>query len=351
MVVGVINKARLALKLTKTHLVVTSTFSSIRLRALDPFPFRVGLTRVRAMGLPKRLRHDGPFSMDLLHDPRGWSLSLLKNALVWEIPRQCITFFVKSRCAPPKGVAPTPKQKEFMDCASSYVVSAVHAVVTTGLGIRIMATLWNAPTYDKFYVNEFTTDFAVVDLIERTNWLFFGYMMDDLAHVLVQYPKLGKMDMVAHHLVFITAAVLAGGAQIYMFQFSWLIVGEASTPLLTVKWFMRQASSANSPALVRVAAALRLGNHTTCASAAAALELFVAKIFIVVFFLVRVLAYGGGLAHTARHMRRGDFREIPTTPTHVVFGIILAGAGLNAMWFRLMMMKALGLGKYRAKTE
>ena len=89
MVVGVINKARLALKLAKTHLLVTSTFSSIRLRALDPFPFRVGLTRIRAMGLPKRLRHDGPFSMDLLHDPRGWSLSLLKNALVWEIPRQC----------------------------------------------------------------------------------------------------------------------------------------------------------------------------------------------------------------------------------------------------------------------
>jgi hypothetical protein len=176
-------------------------------------------------------------------------------------------------------------------------------------------------------------------------------MMDDLAHVLMRYPALGKMDMVVHHLVFIICAILAGGTQIYMWQFSWLIIGELSTPLLTAKWFMRQAASANSPSLIHVARRLGQGKHETCASAAAALELFVAKIFIAVFFCVRVCVYGSGLAHTAEHLLKGDFREIPTAPTAVVLSILLLGAGLNAHWFRMMMMKALGLGKYRAAKK
>ena len=77
-----------------------------------------------------------------------------------------------------------------------------------------------------------------------------------------------------------------------MWQFSWLIIGELSTPLLTAKWFMRQAASANSPSLIHVARRLGQGKHETCASAAAALELFVAKIFIAVFFCVRVCVCG-----------------------------------------------------------
>jgi hypothetical protein len=299
------------------------------------------------MGVPKRIRHDGPFSMDLLNDPRGWGVSLLKNALVWEIPRRCVGALVKWRYGPKKGVKPTEKEKEFLDCASSYVVSAAHAVVVSTLGLKIMAELWNAPTHDKFYVNENTVNFGIINLIERTNWLFFGYMMDDLAWVLLMYPKLGKLDMVLHHLVFIICAILAGGTQIYMFQFAWLIVGELSTPLLTAKWFMRQAASANSKELIHVAAALRLGKHESCASAANALELFVAKIFIAVFFFVRVCVYGCGLVHTAKHLFAGDFSEIPKSTTVVVLSIVGLGAGLNAHWFRMMMMKALGMGKYK----
>ena len=110
-------------------------------------------------------------------------------------------------------------------------------------------------------------------------------------------------------------------------------------------------ASANSPSLVHAARKLGLGKHETCASAAAALELLVAKIFVAVFFSARVCVYGAGLLHTAKHLLRGDFREIPTGPTVVVLSILLLGAGLNAHWFRMMVMKALGLGKYRAAKK
>ena len=220
--------------------------------------------------------------MDLLNNPRGWGVSLLKNALVWEVPRMCVGAFVRWKYG--KGKDATEKEKEFVDCASSYVISAVHAVVISGLGLKILSLLWDVPAHDKFYVNDTMTDFSTIDLIERANWLFFGYMMDDLVHVLVQYPKLGKMDMVAHHLVFIICAILAGGTQIFVFPFAWLLIGELSTPLLTAKWFMRQMASANSPTLQKIAAPLGQP-HATCTEAAAAMELLVAKVFILVFFL------------------------------------------------------------------
>ena len=59
------------------------------------------------MGVPRRVRHDGPFSMDLLNDPRGWGISLVKNALVWEIPRQCVGALVRWRYGPMKGTKPS----------------------------------------------------------------------------------------------------------------------------------------------------------------------------------------------------------------------------------------------------
>ena len=301
------------------------------------------LTRV-----PRRVRYDGPWSMDLLNNPRGWGVSLLKNALVWEVPRMCVGAFVRWKYG--KGKDATEKEKEFVDCASSYVISAVHAVVISGLGLKILSLLWDVPAHDKFYVNDTMTDFSTIDLIERANWLFFGYMMDDLVHVLVQYPKLGKMDMVAHHLVFIICAILAGGTQIFVFPFAWLLIGELSTPLLTAKWFMRQMASANSPTLQKIAASLGQP-HATCTEAAAAMELLVAKVFILVFFLVRVCVYGGGLTHTARHLLAGTFWEIPTAPSVVVLTILCLGAALNAHWFKMMMSKALGLGKYADKKK
>ena len=71
-------------------------------------------------------------------------------------------------------------------------MSLVHAVIVSGLGLRIMARLWDCPVHDKFYINQSTSEavFGNIDHIERANWLFFGYMVDDLANVLAQVnPK------------------------------------------------------------------------------------------------------------------------------------------------------------------
>ena len=291
-------------------------------------------------------------------------MTLLKNMAYWEVPRLAVGLFMRLRYG---GKNMTKERREFVECAPSHVMSLVHAVVISGLGLRIMSQLWDSPVYDKFYINEGTSAHDLsngVNLIERSNWLFFGYMVDDLVNVLAQYPKLGKMDMVAHHVVFIACAILAGGTQTFLFPFSWLLAGELSTPLLTVRWFVRQLAAVQSPALITATKLMGLGGagagasasasgrsgsngpaSSSAAAAAAALELLVSKTFMAVFFVVRVLVYGGGLTHTLRHLAVGNLAEIPDLPRALILGILLAGAGLNAHWFRIMLVKVLGLKK------
>ena len=167
--------------------------------------------------LPARIRYDGPYSMDL-GNPAQFSMCLLQYAMLWEVPRFLSGWFFRKRWGGRDGKA----NEEFTSCAPSYVMSFVHAIVVGSLGIWVLSGLWDCPLHDKFFINDATPPqtLKIVDVIERTNWVFFGYMIDDLAHVLARYPKLGKMDMVAHHLVFIVCSILAGYAQIFVFPFS-----------------------------------------------------------------------------------------------------------------------------------
>jgi hypothetical protein len=258
--------------------------------------------------VPKRIRYDGPYSMSL-DSPMAFGLTLLKNMAYWEVPRLAVGVFTRWRFGGGGGKkARDAKEKEFVECAPSHVMSLVHAVLISRLGLSIMAKLWDSPVHDKFYINESTSEDVSkgIDLIERANWLFFGYMVDDLVNVLARYPKLGKIDMVAHHAVFIACAILAGATQTFLFPFSWLLAGELSTPLLTVRWFVRQLAATESPALVTAAKLMGLSKALTSSSsssssssspaaAAAALELVVSKTFMAIFFIVRVVVYGGGL--------------------------------------------------------
>ena len=137
--------------------------------------------------LPARIRYDGPYSMDL-GNPAQFSLCLLRYAMLWEVPRYLSGAFFRRRWGGKDGKA----NEEFTSCAPSYVMSFIHAFVVGGLGIWVMTGLWASPLHDKFFINDATPPetLKIVDVIERTNWVFFGYMMDDLAHVLMRRPRI-----------------------------------------------------------------------------------------------------------------------------------------------------------------
>lgn len=285
------------------------------------------------MAAPLRVRYDGPYSMSL---GDSFFPTLVKNMLYWEVPRQVVALLTR-RALGKK--AETSEEKEFVVGAPSYILSLAHAVLISGLGIKIAIGLWDAPVHDKFFVTQGMKHADLIDLIEWSNWIFFGYMADDLLNVLYYYPKLGKLDMVAHHAVFLACAILAGSSQSFLFPFSWLLAGELSTPLLTARWFVRTLAAMKSPLLITAARGIGFAVKTV-EDANKKLEVTVAVAFMVAFFFVRVVVYGGGLSHTLFNVSEGVLDQIPFGVRTSILGILLAGAGLNAYWFHLMVSKA-----------
>lgn len=96
-------------------------------------------------------------------------------------------------------------------------------------------------------------------------------------------------------------------------MFSWLIIGESSTPFLNVRWFL-----------------IRQGlGHT-------AYMTFVSLAFAVTFFLTRFCIYGTGLVHALF-----NFRAFPPDYPHwgalSVMAFVVLGFFLNLIWLSKIM--------------
>ena len=155
----------------------------------------------------------------------------------------------------------TTKLQTIQTCGPSYIVSTIHALIVTTRGCIHLIQLWDAPPYDKFVI---PPSFALQDdtstmnyrgahlLVARTNIIFVSYLLYDVCHVIYQYPKLGKVDTILHHVLFIICSFINGTYGIMAFAFGWLIVGEASTIFLNIRWFLIQLSTSSWAFLISI---------------------------------------------------------------------------------------------------
>jgi hypothetical protein len=151
--------------------------------------------------------------------------------------------------------------------------------------------------------------------VELSNAFFSAFLAFDLFHVLRLYPKLGGVDTVAHHLVFLTCSIINGGYQILPYPFSWLIIGELSTIFLNIRWALIKTG--------RGSAAIFQG---------------VQYAFALTFFITRVVIYLYGVMELFQQ-REILFEIVSTGRVPGIFmGITLsfvgAGSLLNAVWFQ-----------------
>jgi hypothetical protein len=106
--------------------------------------------------------------------------------------------------------------------APAYVVSTLHALFAASRGVRHVAGLWRAPPVLKnaIPIGDWLTPDMLPYLPEAravvtTNIGLAAYLTADLAHVIVQYPKLGGFDTVAHHFAFLACALIAGSGDLF----------------------------------------------------------------------------------------------------------------------------------------
>ena len=205
----------------------------------------------------------------------------------------------------------------------SYMVSLVHCLLMSFRGMLHVAQMLPSPQYAKLTVVDDRDDpwHAATTAIETTNFFFVSYLLNDLLHVVVNYPSLGGADVVLHHTGFVVTSFLCAAFRFLPFTFGWLLLGELSTVPLNVRWFLL----------------------TSGRSAAVASWLFAAT-----FLAVRVLAYGAGLWHLWASREELLLLEVPRPLLLTVLALIAGSYALNLFWFKKIVAMAAG-GGARAK--
>jgi TLC domain len=214
--------------------------------------------------------------------------------------------------------------------APAYIVSTIHAAFASARGVRHLVRLWAAPNVVKLCIppRGSVTPAAAQFLPEAysvivTNVSLAGYLLSDLLHVVWQYPNLGKKDTIAHHVAFLSCALVAGYQQLYPFAFAWLIIGEASTPVLNLRWYLIRQGHGASKLLVHVSI-----------------------VFAATFFVTRFCIYGSGLVHLYQTYWQmpGDVRGAMSA---TVWAFLIFGFMLNLVWLKQIV--ALGSARPRPK--
>lgn len=250
--------------------------------------------------------------------------------LSWEILQRCYDFGLSALLTRVPSIVcdekPKASRRTLLDEGGWYAVAFTHACL---VGARGCLHLWNlryAPIAQKLTLPaDASEDLYAAYAIRTTNAIFLSWLLYDLRQLLARRHKTGGLDvpMLVHHLIFISASLICGSHNALPFAFSWLIVGECSSVPLNIRWFL-----------------LHAGRGDGAGFAAAQIA------FAGLFFVVRILVGGAGLAHLLYY--RADAYGVmgPTNGwlVRLVLLILSGGFGLNVMWLRKIVAMAMRNG-------
>ncbi|CDF40285.1 unnamed protein product [Chondrus crispus] len=212
--------------------------------------------------------------------------------------------------------------------APAYILSTIHAVIVTTRGLQHLRILLHAPVHIQLQhpppALAASLPLAVLPFAAETrrvldtNILLATYLFADLVHILRQYPALGGLDTVLHHLAFLLCAVVAGAYNLCPFMFSWLIIGEASTPFLNLRWFLIRSGYGDAWFFRPVQ-----------------------MIFALLFVVTRFFVYGAGMAYQFTIV--SDVPDtVPRWAVVITLGSVVAGFVLNLTWLNKIWRLATG---------
>lgn len=199
----------------------------------------------------------------------------------------------------------------------SYIVSLLHSTYATGRGIMHICNFIHASSIDKVFIpdKEILNSYRWAHLhVVRTNTIFLSYLCYDLIHIILQYPNLGGIDTLIHHLIFASCSVINGTFGVLANAFGWLIVGEGSTIFLNLRWFLLKSGRETGPALDKING-----------------------LFAFTFFLTRIGIYSVGIIDLF-HYSLPELKSLPAVSgvpvplLGLTCGCVLLGWVLNILW-------------------
>jgi len=292
-----------------------------------------------------RVPHEGPWTMTPRSDPWAFVARITLCVVGWELVR--FGFVLASRAWIVDGKRGTSKDDvaRVRLEAPKHLTGCVHAMFTATMSVWM---LLDASALTNPLDCYFTRGPGVGlpnparDRMEFTNFVFGGYLLSDLAHILARFPKLGGLDAAFHHAVFALCSLVAGSSQSMMLPFAWLLLGEMSTPLLTLRWILKSmAYSLKSDKIIALAQFVGFKRVTSIEEAEKRLEIVNVALLAVTFFFVRVVVYNLGFAHMLWASHTGLLDPIPRYVVLTFNALVGLGSLLNAYWFYVITSKAL----------
>lgn len=223
-------------------------------------------------------------------------MATIAFALGWELLYQLVKRLLVARSS----------HEKVRDYGASYAVAFIHAAVVSALGAAQYIAMRDLPESSKAVVDPADPHHEQSRDAVRLAYIFFGWLLYDLVHVVINYPKLGGADTLAHHLGFLAFSAFSFGYALFPFCSTWLLLSELSSLPLNARWFLIQTGRGDTNLFVAVNA-----------------------IFALSFAVVRVALFGLGLVHQARACQpaRGPRHPTPTLPRFVSSGLHLATGG------------------------
>ena len=226
----------------------------------------------------------------------------------------------------------------------SYLVSFLHSIITTIRGTMHLYHLWGASNFDKIYIpskasyNAYDGSTIITYRwahlhVATTNTLFLSYLLYDLFHILLQYPRLGGVDTILHHVLFAFCSFINGTYGLMAFQFGWLIVGELSTIFLNIRWFLIKTNNNSSNG----GGSCNKSSNSNSNSSPLLLLDKVNGMFAATFFITRIGMYTMGIIHLFYY----SYTELRSLPVEtgvpisllgLTCGCMLLGWVLNMLW-------------------
>eukprot|EP00569_Conticribra_weissflogii_P007583 CAMPEP_0171350676 /NCGR_PEP_ID=MMETSP0878-20121228/36995_1 /TAXON_ID=67004 /ORGANISM="Thalassiosira weissflogii, Strain CCMP1336" /LENGTH=381 /DNA_ID=CAMNT_0011855667 /DNA_START=139 /DNA_END=1284 /DNA_ORIENTATION=+ len=233
----------------------------------------------------------------------------------------------------------------------SYFVSLIHSLYVTYRGIHHISSLYDASDLEKVFITRtyFQGSHRPAHLeVAKTNIIFLSYLLYDLLHVIIQYPNLGKIDTIIHHLVFASCSAINGTYGVMPFPFGWLIVGEASTIFLNWRWFLRVSGRGG-----------KRGDNVCSSGEVEQKRVLdtVNSLFAFSFFATRIILYSIGMIHlfgfSLEEVKQlQQLGGVPSSLLGMTCGCMFLGWGLNLLWgFKIWGMMVRGTQRKRKKSN
>lgn len=264
-----------------------------------------------------------PMGIDL------WSLLVLIT--FWQSLHILISHVVSIFIHHPSARAIIPdksKRLALLHLSPPYFLSTLHALQGSIRGIHHLYILYFAPPLVQLIdppishlLPEHKPFLAEIQAVLTTNSLLASYLIVDFYHVLRLFPKVGGYDMILHHFAFAGTALIAGWYHLYPFMFGWLILGEASTIFLNLRWLLIKAGRANS-----------------------SFFRFVETSFALVFVVTRFFLYLAGLLYHFSTLHN-VLDAAPHWAIYLTTGFVTSGFLINLTWLRKMFRIFMGTNK------